>query len=271
MKHAGAKSLLATLAIVAFAGALWTALPNQESESDQKAAATTTPSAPAREAGATRTTTPAAGDAKRRAEHTGYEPQAADFSEGEVVLEWGDFVAMRIVNENCRDVLVPVLRQGGIEYEPSVECDRNLYIDHAYADLPTDALRKLAEQDGAAALILADRLSEHLVGRHEPIQRLYVHAFILSAEQQAFDALYDYQNGGLVRTNDELDIDRAINGWIWSRVGEELGYRGAEEVRAFEMALSAENIDLAQAQEEVHKWIDELNARRMSAVGQKFR
>ncbi|MDJ0917197.1 MAG: hypothetical protein QNJ05_05485 [Woeseiaceae bacterium] len=198
------------------------------------------------------------------------EETKGDFEEGELVAEWGDFVPMRVVNENCRDTQVPVLRQGGIEYIETVECERNRYIDHAYAELPTNALRELAEYDGAAAFILAQRLSDDFGGRHEIVQRLYVHAFVLSGEQQAFDALYDYQNGALVRTNGELDLDRAINGWIWSRIGEELGYKTQDDVEAFESALAELNIESEYPEQEVREWIEELNARRMAALGESF-
>lgn len=192
-----------------------------------------------------------------------------DFAEGEVVAQWGDFVPMRIVNENCRDVEIPVARNGGIEQVYSVECERNHYVDHAYGDLPTSALRELARTDGAAALILGDRLQRTLPGRPEIVQRLYVHSFVLTGEEQAFDALVDYQSGAVVQSDGELDVDRAVTGWIWARIGEELGLRSRSEVEHYADALAAVGFtDLSPAEEHVEKWLDDLNNRRMAATGE---
>jgi len=194
-----------------------------------------------------------------------------DFAEGEVVAQWGDFVPMQIVNENCRDVEIPVARNGGIEHVYSVECERNHYVDHAYGDLPTSALRELAKTDGAAALILGDRLQRTLPGRPEIVQRLYVHSFVLTGEEQTFDALVDYQYGGVVKNNGELDVDRAVTGWIWARIGQELGLRSRSEVGHYADALADVGItDLSPAEEHVEEWLDDLNNRRMAATGEGF-
>jgi len=194
-----------------------------------------------------------------------------DFAEGEVVAQWGDFVPMQIVNENCRDVEIPVARNGGIEHVYSVECERNHYVDHAYGDLPTSALRELAKTDGAAALILGDRLQRTLPGRPEIVQRLYVHSFVLTGEEQTFDALVDYQYGGVVKNNGELDVDRAVTGWIWARIGQELGLRSRTEVGHYADALADVGItDLSPAEEHVEEWLDDLNNRRMAATGEGF-
>ncbi len=200
-------------------------------------------------------------------------PAKLGYEEGEVLSSWGDFVPMRKVYENCKDVQQPVVQEGGgIVYVDTEECETNVYVDHAYGDLPTTALRELAKSDGAAALILGDRLQRTLPGRPEIVQRLYVHAFALSAEPQAFDALVDYQDATLSYENGQLAVDDTVRGWIWARIGQELGLRDQKDVQWFADALADVGIkDMSEPAKEVETWLADLDERRLAATGSAFR
>lgn len=170
----------------------------------------------------------------------GLEPPAAaiiDLKPGDIVYQRGDFVERRLVVTECYPETLSAYTDEGLVTMAVPRCEKELRYLHPYGDLDRSSLTKLAEYDGAAALILAEKLAAERPN-DDRVTRLFIHAFALSNEPQVFEALFDYAAGhGLVYENGELDKARAANSYVWSRIGDRAGFRDISDVDAYREAL----------------------------------
>ncbi|MEM1261938.1 MAG: hypothetical protein AAGH76_06060 [Pseudomonadota bacterium] len=143
-------------------------------------------------------------------------------TDGFVITETGDYLTARVVHRNCRDEAYQVRTSEGSVGGTKRVCDKVWEYDHAYDLLDTAALGELAKTDGIAALMFAEKMQREWGMTDERLVPLYIHAFALSAEPQAFRALKNVASqGAAIRSRDgALDVDQLKRSYIWSRVGE---------------------------------------------------
>ena len=130
------------------------------------------------------------------------------YKEGELISESGDFVIKQVHVRDCRIITRKVISDSGESFENVQHCDQVETVKHPYSELSEEQLRPLAETDGAAALILAERLDKRMPAGSEIVDSLYVHALVLTGEEQVFTALFDHMTGGagIVVTEAGLEI-----------------------------------------------------------------
>lgn len=185
-------------------------------------------------------------------------------ADGDVIELGGTLIGKRILIENCRAAAVPVLGDGSTDYVGSQECERNVHYDEPYDSMSRQDLEILAETDAAAALVLGDKLAAELGAGKEIVMRLYMHALALSAHPDAFEALYNYINGGhgVVYTDGELNLDRAARAYVWSSVGNRLGYTSEEVVEMYRNALVRNGQALDELDPDIDHWTTVIAERR---------
>lgn len=189
-------------------------------------------------------------------------------SDGDVIELGGSLVGKRVVIENCRPAVVPAISDGATDYIGAQECDRNVHHDEPYDSMMNQDLEILAESDAAAALVLGDRLAAEEGAAKEIVMRLYLHALALSAHPDAFDALYEYINGGhgVIYTDGELNLERTNSAYVWSSVGSRLGYMSEDIVSTYREALIQNGQNPDQLDAEIEHWTTVI-AERRQAVG----
>ncbi|MEM8984967.1 MAG: hypothetical protein AAGC71_18300, partial [Pseudomonadota bacterium] len=143
-------------------------------------------------------------------------------TEGFVITEVGDYLKSRVVHRNCRDEAYQARTSEGLVSGTTRVCDKVREYDHAYDLLDTAALGELAKTDGIAALMFAEKMQREWGMTDERLVPLYIHAFALSAEPQAFRSLRNVASqGAAIRYQDGvLNVDQLERSYIWSRVGE---------------------------------------------------
>ncbi|MEL7187596.1 MAG: hypothetical protein AAFN50_14370 [Pseudomonadota bacterium] len=149
------------------------------------------------------------------------------YGEGEIVRTRGDFFVRYTVAENCRWLQRKHITDDGDSFREEWYCDLTERIDHPNADFTDEQLIIAAQTDAVSAMILADRWWKH-GGRQDAVFGLYMHAFALSGEREAFDAIVDVETGGpgvqFLHDGKTLDEDHVASSYVWARVGSELGF-----------------------------------------------
>ncbi len=193
-----------------------------------------------------------------------------DLQPGDVIYQRGDFVERRLVVTECYPETLSAYTDEGLVTMAVPRCEKELQYLHPYGDMDRDSLTKLAEYDGAAALILAEKLAVEKPDDSR-VTRLFVHAFALSNEPQAFEALFDYAGGhGLVYTNGELDKARAANSYIWSQIGDRAGLRDSGDVDAYREALLEAGIDMDSLDQTVERIASLINSQSTKFNGESL-
>lgn len=101
---------------------------------------------------------------------------------------------------------------------------------HEYATYTRQQLETIADFDGAAAIILANRLG---ATDRESARRWAVRGFLLTGDPYAFHMATLYsgvQVGARLTADGDLDAKAAEEAYIWLRIGHELGVGDAEAV-----------------------------------------
>ncbi len=194
------------------------------------------------------------------------------YYEGELISEKGDFVVKQVHAINCRMLTRKTISDAGESFENVQHCDRVESYDHPYGQLTEDQLRSLAQSDGAAAFILAERLDKRLPHGSDIVVRLYIQALALSGEDQAFVALFDHMTGGagIVKSENGIDIDHVANSFIWASIGDRLGYDTADEAERYASALIAAGLDLDVLDSQASQWASAIAKQRQTTTGEEF-
>ena len=190
--------------------------------------------------------------------------------DGDVVELSSALIGKRAILENCHDVAVTAETAYGRETLTTTKCDQVLRFDEPYDSMSRIELEILAETDAAAATVLADRLAQKHGAGVEIVTRVYLHALALSAHPDAFESLYNYVNGGhgVVYTNGELNVSRAADAYVWSRVGNNFGYTTDDLVEVYRQALVEQGRKPDELELEVDHWTRAI-ADRQEAIGQR--
>jgi hypothetical protein len=190
--------------------------------------------------------------------------------DGDVVEFSSALIGKRAILENCHDVAVTAETAYGRETLTTTKCDQVLRFDEPYDSMSRIELEILAETDAAAATVLADRLAQKHGAGVEIVTRVYLHALALSAHPDAFESLYNYVNGGhgVVYTNGELNVSRAADAYVWSRVGNNFGYTTDDMVEVYRQALVEQGRKPDELEPEVDHWTRAI-ADRQEAIGQR--
>ena len=190
--------------------------------------------------------------------------------DGDAIEMSNDLVGKRAVLENCHEIAVTADTDLGRETLSTTKCDQAIRFDEPYDSMSKVELEILAETDAVAAIVLADRLAQKHGSGVEIVTRLYLHALALSAHPDAFEALYNYVNGGhgVVYTNGELNVPRTADAYIWTRVGNNFGYTTDDMVDVYRMALVDQGLEPDKLEPNVEHWTQAIADRR-EAVGQR--
>jgi hypothetical protein len=152
---------------------------------------------------------------------------------------------------------------GNCSYRPAPQ--------HEYARYTRQQLETIAGFDGAAAIILANRLGATDL---EAARRWAVQGFLLTGDPYAFHMASVYsgvQVGARFDTNGELDRSAAEEAYIWLKIGHELGVADGSRVNeqarilADYQAFEPERLDA-----EVDARLEKLIADRVRLTGRTF-
>jgi hypothetical protein len=152
---------------------------------------------------------------------------------------------------------------GNCRYRPTPE--------HEYARYTRQQLETIASFDGAAAIILANRLG---VSDLEAAKRWAVQGFLLTGDPYAFHMASVYsgvQVGAQFDADGELDRSAAEEAYIWLKIGHELGVADRSKVDEQARILTDYQVfEPERLDAEVDARIDKFIADRVRLTGRTF-
>ncbi len=107
------------------------------------------------------------------------------------------------------------------------ECTRQPVALHEYAEYTDEQLRALSAFDGAAAIVLANRLGET---DWSEARRYAARGFVLTGDPYAFHMARQFSGvsrGASFDRDGKLDLASARRAYLWARLGYELGVNDA--------------------------------------------
>jgi hypothetical protein len=147
--------------------------------------------------------------------------------------------------------------------------------DHEYARYTRQQLETIAGFDGAAAIILANRIgASDLEADLEAAKRWAVQGFLLTGDPYAFHMASVYsgvQVGAQFDADGELDRSAAEEAYIWLKIGHELGVADRSKVDAQARILTDYQVfEPERLDAEVDARIEEFIADRVRLTGRTF-
>lgn len=182
-------------------------------------------------------------------------------NEGDVIASWGDTVRFHIVATNCRQ------QSDGSGWG----CAPKTVADHPFESFTNEQLEQIADADGAAALILAYRLSEIDFEQAKPVAR---RAFLLTGDATAFHLYLNVANvsAGMSESPTKEQVEMATRAYVWHAAGEKLGLDTSWSAKNVREKLVEQGYGDYVADADLH--IDGLVARirneRIALVGEDF-
>ena len=156
--------------------------------------------------------------------------------------------------------------------DPSGECRREPVALHEYAEYTDEQLKTLSAFDGAAAIVLANRLGG---ADWEEARRYAARGFVLTGDPYAFHMAQQFSGvttGALFDRDGSLDITSARRAYLWVRLGYELGVNDAAVLDYQASILNEHGLhDLSDLDAAVETERRRIEAARLHLVGEGFK
>lgn len=142
---------------------------------------------------------------------------------------------------------------------------------HEYSNYTIEELKQIAEYDGAAAIILADKLG---AVDFEEAKLWALRAFLLTKDPYAFQMVTNYSGvsvGETVNANGQLKTAEAEQAYIWLKMGHLLGVGDAADLGQQEMILDRHEVSGRERLDRIAEArVEQLNTKRLELTGRNF-